>query len=251
MRRSSKYWRVAGVAAVLVGVEAMPAATAGQRIAQYDAGATPAFGPGLGRAQRDENLGTMGPFTTYHGFRIDLAEAQGKVDVASAVKAVQNQIDIVDRAGLSPAMMDAFRAVPIRIAVSFMQGGSHYNGGAEVSLGSLQVGSSKPILLHEYMHVLEYQQFPEGARNPTMRQFFEEAQTQGLYPAESYMMSNPGEYWAMTSSCYLNGTVAREPFTRAEIRERQPDLYKFLQSVFGPRGKNAAEDARSPAAAPG
>ena len=224
----------------------MPAAGAGLRLAEYDGAAAPVFGPGMGRAPRAEELGATGPFVTYRGFLIDTAEAQGNVDVASAVKAAEHQIDIVDKAGLSPAMMDAFRAVPIRIAVSFMQGGSHYNGGAEVSLGSLQVDSDKPILLHEYMHVLEYQQFPDGARNPTMMSFFADAQARGLYPASSYMMTNPGEYWAMTSSCYLNGTVAREPFTRDEIRERQPELYRFLQSIFGPRGRAVNAGAAAP-----
>lgn len=186
-----------------------------------------------------------GSMLTYHGFRIDLGNAQGNVDVKSAVRSVEHQIDIVDRAGLSPGMMATFRSVPIRINVTFMQngGGSHYSGGSEVTLSSLSLDEKRPVLLHEYMHVLEYHDFPGGFQNPEVRAFYDEAQSRGLYPAESYMMSNPVEFFAMATSCYLNGSVAREPFTRDEIRQRQPDLYAYMARLFGPRGRHASVPA--------
>lgn len=199
-------------------------------------------GPGMGQApgmgRRRSSRGPIGPFARYHGFRVDLGEAQGRIDVPSALAEVEHQIDIVDRSGVSASMLAGFRAVPIRISATFA-GGSHYGGGPEVFLGSLRADDDRPVLLHEYMHVLEYRKLPGGFHNATVGGFYGEARAQGLYPAESYMMSNPAEFFAVTASCYLNGTVARDPYTRDAIRERQPDYYAYLSRLFGPRGGTA------------
>ena len=142
-------------------------------------------------------------------------------------------------------MLTRFRSVPIRISVSFFGGGSHCSGGSEVVLGSLQPNDERPVLLHEYMHVLEYRTFPGGFRNPTMLRFYEQAREHGLYPPDSYMMSNPAEFFAVTASCYLHCTVARDPYTRATIQERQPDYFAYLSRLFGPR-LDAASAVPSP-----
>lgn len=238
-------------AAVLFAALGSAAASAGVLSVQYGGpmmeepyGGPPGFGPGMGPGPDGPGYG-MGPqrrrtspFRTYHGFRIDLADAQGVIDVGSALGEVEHQIDIVDRSGIGPSMLAMFRAVPIRVSPFFA--GGHYSGGPEVTLGSLQPGDDRPVLLHEYMHVLEYRSFPGRFRNPTVRGFYEEARAGNLFPAESYMMSNAAEFFAVTASCYLNGTVARDPYTRSAIRQRQPDYYAYLARLFGPRGDSAS-----------
>ncbi len=266
MRRLTGWGTAAALA--LLGCHAAVAAETGVVPVQYDGPAMggpmmggpgydmpPDFGPGMergpfmgpgpygpgrnfrgvGRHRRRADRGPIGPFASYHGFRIDLGEAQGRIDVRSALGEVEHQIDIVDRSGVSPAMLARFRAVPIRISVSFSGGGSHYTGGSEVTLGALQPNDDRPVLLHEYMHVLEYRTFSGGFHNATVGRFYEEARERGLYPQGAYMMSNPAEFFAVTASCYLHGTVARDPYTRAAIRERQPDYYAYLSRLFGPR----------------
>lgn len=248
MRRLTVFWSACRVAGAIsaAGLVVPNAAAAfsdrgrdGLVLAQYD-GPSLAFGPG-GAVRRRER-GPLGPFTSYQGYRIDLGEAQGRIDVPSALAEVDRQIDIVERAGLSPRMLATFRAVPIRISVRFAGGGSHYSGGSEVTLGSLSPGDERPVLLHEYMHVLEYRTFPGGFRNATVDRFYGEASARGLFPPQSYMMSNAAEYFAVTASCYLNGTVARDPYTRDAIRDRQPDYYAYLSRLFGPRGGVARID---------
>ena len=166
--------------------------------------------------------------------------------MSRAIEEVEHQIDIVDRSGVGPSMLARFRAVPIRISASSGVH-SHYSGGSEVVLADLQSGDDRPILLHEYMHVLEYRTMSGRFRNPTIMHYFEEARARGLFPAESYMMSNPAEFFAVTASCYLNGTVARDPYTRAAIRERQPDYYDYLSRLFGAR-LSSAERSPPPSA---
>ncbi|MGI3901188.1 MAG: hypothetical protein ACRYGP_14110 [Janthinobacterium lividum] len=260
---------IMGLAAAVVtlGLQMSMAAEASPILVQYDGpmmdgpgygmppGFDPDMGPGPGMEggpygpgpygggygpRRRESRRSMGPFKTYHGFRIDVGEAQGRANVARALEDVEHQIDIVDRSGVSPSMLARFRAVPIRISES--RGiHSHYSGGSEVVLGDLKSGDDRPILLHEYMHVLEYRTMPGRFHNPTIQHFFEEARARGLFPAEAYMMSNPAEFFAVTASCYLNGTVARDPYTRAAIRERQPDYYDYLMRLFGERLRSAEQ----------
>jgi len=207
----------------------------------YDGGG----GPGAYADQRlnghRHGVRATGSFTRYHGFRIDLSEAQGTIDVPSALAEVEHQIDIVDRAGLSPAMLHTFESFPIHITASFVGRGSHYSGGSEVYLGSLAANDDRPVLLHEYMHVLHFRRMPGGVHNPDVRRFYEEAMARNLYTAGSYMLSNPAEFFAMTASCYLHGTVARPPYDRATIQAQQPEYYNYLAHLFG-RGGTAAVD---------
>lgn len=246
-------------AAVLLAMMASASAGAGVVPVQYGGpmldepyGGPPDVGPGMGPGPYgpEDGMGPprrrMGPFRTYHGFRIDVGEAQGVIDVGSALGEVEHQIDIVDRSGLSPSMLAMFRGVPIRVSPFFA--GGHYSGGPEVTLGSLRPGDDRPVLLHEYMHVLEWNRFPGRFRNPTVSRFYDEARARGLFPSDSYMMSNPWEFFAVTASCYLNGTVGRDPYTRSAIRQRQPDYYAYLAGLFGPRGDSASADPSAIAA---
>ena len=133
-------------------------------------------------------------------------------------------------------MLRTLESFPIRVTASFVGRGSHYSGGSEVYLGSLAPNDDRPVLLHEYMHVLHFRRMPGGVRNPDIRHFYEEALARNLYPAGSYMLSNPAEFFAMTASCYLHGTVARPPYDRATIQAQQPDYYNYLAHLFGRGG---------------
>ena len=93
------------------------------------------------------------------------------------------------------------------------------------------------------MHVVQYRNVPGGFRSPVLRRFYDEALAGGLYPPDAFLMTNPIEFFGVTASCYLNGTIAREPFSRAAIRERQPGYYAFLSRLFGPRGDVAEGSA--------
>ncbi len=207
----------------------------------------PGGGPGSrsGPGQRGGDAFPTGHYVVYHGFKIDVGEAEGRVDVPSALTALDHQIDIVDRSGLSGSLLRTFRSVPIRISVTFTGGGGHYKGGQEVVMSSLAGKDDRPVLLHEYMHVMHYKRFPGGFQNPTIRHFYDEAMARNLYPAGSYMLTNPAEFFAMTASCYLNGTVARPPYERATIRDQQPDYYAYLGQLFG-RAGNASSGDRTP-----
>jgi hypothetical protein len=74
---------------------------------------------------------------------------------------------------------------------------------------------------------------PDGKRNPDILAFYERAREGGFYPAGAYVLKNPSEYFAMTASAYLHGRLAREPFTREELRQKQPVYFGYLNRLFG------------------
>ncbi len=65
--------------------------------------------------------------------------------------------------------------------------------------------------------------------------FYNRAKSPGLYPAGSYMLANGGEYFAMTASVFLHGSAARDPFTRQNLKDKQPLYYNWLEREFGRR----------------
>jgi hypothetical protein len=64
-------------------------------------------------------------------------------------------------------------------------------------------------------------------------QFYHRARdTAGMYPAGSYMLSNVKEYFAMTSSVFLYGLAAGEPYSRATLKSKQPLYFAWLEKQF-------------------
>ena len=109
-------------------------------------------------------------------------------------------------------------------------------GSKSIVLLSQSYSPEKPVILHELMHAYHDQKVPERIpATPTSRKLYHQAQTSGQFPAGVYMLSNPVEYFAMMASVYLHGTAARDPNTRQEIKDKQPDCYQWLLKEFGPR----------------
>ena len=55
----------------------------------------------------------------------------------------------------------------------------------------------------------------------------------GIYPSDAYVVANEREFFAVTASVFLYGKETMEPFTRAKIREKQPEYYNYLVWMFG------------------
>jgi hypothetical protein len=198
-------------------------------------------GPGgQAAAYGDTLLGQGGQMLKYHGFALDLSQVAGTPNVSRSIAAVEHQIDIVNMVGLSAANEKLFRSLPILIS-NRPFGGGHFKGGHEVEVGGFTAADNRPILLHEYMHAYEFYRMPGGFQNPDIVRFYSEAVNNNLYEAGSFMLTNPWEYFAVTSSCYLYGTVARAPYNRDTIRKAQPDYYAYLGRLFG-RGASGSND---------
>lgn len=94
--------------------------------------------------------------------------------------------------------------------------------------------AKEPVMLHEFLHVYHAKLMPYGYDNKGIIGYYAEAQGKGVYPKESYVMRNNREFFAVTASIFLAGKDSEhEPFTRDQLKEKQPNYYKYLVGVFG------------------
>jgi hypothetical protein len=88
----------------------------------------------------------------------------------------------------------------------------------------------RPVLLHELLHAYHDHILPGGFTNPAALSWFKQTTDKQLYPADQYLMTNEKEFFAVTASVFLFGRDGA--FVRANIKEKQPDYYKYLVWLF-------------------
>jgi len=182
---------------------------------------TPEPSPSAVRAQP----GTL----QYRGFTVDTSAiasdpARGQVEAA-----VAHQIDIVADSGVRDDILTFFRAQRITVQPGARDRFSA-RGGIDVDT---RLPPQQPIVLHELLHAYQAFVMPQGRNNPDVRAFYDDARSRGVYPAGSYVLVNPMEFFAVTGSLYLWGHVDRPPGTREALRAAQPRYYAWLGELFG------------------
>ncbi|HEY2445152.1 MAG TPA: hypothetical protein VGI20_05375 [Rhizomicrobium sp.] len=171
----------------------------------------------------------------YRGFAVDLSAARNAPNLSDIESSVHRQIDIVADCGASPATLAFFRAQHISLSANGGDGGGRFNQDSGVQIDAAPEPADEPILLHEMLHAYHARVLPDGFRNPEIAVFYLRAKRTGLYPADAFVLSNRVEFFAITASLYLFGHVDRPPFTRENLRARQPYYYDWLGRQFGVR----------------
>jgi hypothetical protein len=169
------------------------------------------------------------------GFTIDVTEVATAADRDSVIKAVKEQVDMVASVKVPAATQAYFRTVPL--VVQAISGAARYGAGRIViPLHSpVPYDRARPVVLHELCHAYHDAKIADGFNNPTILNFYDQAKQGGKFPADSYMLSNNAEYFAMMASVFLHGSAVREPFGRDSIRVKQPAMYDWLLKEFGQR----------------
>ena len=199
----------------------------------------------------------------YRGFLLDLMEITQREDYPTIVKALHRQIDIVEGVGLSQRVLEAFHSVPIVVdefgcigneslrkppTTTPVVAGACYGARVpgnlandeDISNGVIMrpitlanYSEQRPIVLHELLHFYHAHIFPLGVEDPAIEFHYKVAGT--IYQnGDAYVLRNEREFFAVTASIFLYGNDDQhEPFTRAQLKEKQPDYYKYLVSLFG------------------
>jgi len=174
---------------------------------------------------------------SHKGFTIDVTEVISAAGHDSVIKAVKEQLDLVANAKMPAATRAFFRTVPL--VMQPISGSARYGAGRVViplhSGARAPYDRDHPVLLHELCHAYHDLQIRDGFSNSTILAFHQQAKDSGKFPADSYLLSNNGEYFAMMTSVFLHGSAMREPFGRDSIRVKQPALYDWLVKEFGRR----------------
>ena len=171
----------------------------------------------------------------YKNFTVDYTAIASHTDRDSALAAVRVQLDLVLAAVPSAELRRFFETVPLEIAAT--DGTARYGGGRVVipEHSTAPLDRAHPVLLHELCHAYHQQRLPGGVENADILSLYQQAMHSGRFPMDSYMLSRPGEYFAMMASVYLAGSAAREPYARDSIKLKQPEMYAWLRNEFGPR----------------
>lgn len=172
----------------------------------------------------------------HHGFFINLSRIEGKAGKEAVLVAVKRQIELVERAGLAPEVLEFFRSVPILLMPdSTGTPGLYSKTNKRVGLKFTDLGPDKPILLHELLHAYHDQILADGYENADVQQFYELALRHYRLSKSEYFLSNAREFFAVTASIYLHGRIERAPHDRRTIEAAQPLYWKYLEGLFGKR----------------
>ena len=91
-----------------------------------------------------------------------------------------------------------------------------------------------PVLLHEFLHVYHGKMMPQGFDNLGVRAYHADAVSKQVFSKDEYAMRNHKEFFAVTASIFLAGKESmHEPKTRAQLKEKLPNYYKYLVELFG------------------
>jgi len=111
---------------------------------------------------------------------------------------------------------------------------------ADSGLGLIKLRSTMtkytddPILLHEFLHAFHRRIIPDGFENVGIRAVYADAKSKNVFDKKEYALSNPAEFFAVTASIFLAGKESlHEPKTRAVLKEKMPQYYKYLAGLFG------------------
>jgi hypothetical protein len=172
-----------------------------------------------------------------HGFRVEYAKVI-ESDWQRMQPSLARQFEIVEAAGVPPAVLEFFKTVPIVIVRTLKTGYGHAGmeaGRQIVELKSAKLPTDRPILLHELLHAYHGQKL---GRSPAILQAYEQAVKSGMYPkkyANAHFLENPREYFAVIGSIFLFGEkLDQPPFDCRIAAQRQPEFIAFLEKNFGP-----------------
>ncbi|WP_213774108.1 hypothetical protein [Bradyrhizobium sp. dw_78] len=94
--------------------------------------------------------------------------------------------------------------------------------------------AAEPIVLHEFLHAYHARLMPNGFDNLGIKGFYAYAKSKDLFPKDTYALTNPKEFFAVTASIFLAGQDSvHDPKTRDNLKEKMPDYYKYLVELFG------------------
>lgn len=173
----------------------------------------------------------------YHGFHIDDRQLEAG-QRESFTASIHEQLDVVEKAGVPPAMLAFFKQTRIAVdpAIKGNPGVFRGDGGAgAVFVRPEPFPANKPILLHELLHAYHFNVL--GLRNGAIAAGFDAASAPGIYPPpfhRAHFLENAKEYFAVTGTIYLVGTIQQPPFNCAVLAKNDAAYLAFLAATFGP-----------------
>ncbi len=167
----------------------------------------------------------------YRGWRVDASRTARALPADKTVQAIEAQLDLVARQGLSAGVLARMNAAPIIVVAGAAGDGVIYAHGA-VLLDARRLDPKKPLALFGLLQAYADRGLPGGLANPDVERFRQQALAARVWPKTALMLQSPGDFFAATAAVYLLGTTNREPYARAHLRQTQPAYYQWLADLF-------------------
>ena len=90
--------------------------------------------------------------------------------------------------------------------------------------------AKKPIVLHELLHAFQDQKLANEQAD--IERFFQQSRASATWPADAQMVADAREFFAVTSTVYLFGSIDIPPFTQGRLHEAQPEYWTWLGVLF-------------------
>lgn len=172
----------------------------------------------------------------YHGFHIDDRQLDAGKREAFTI-AITHQLDIVERANVPAAMLAFFKQTRIEVDPAIRGNPGVFR--ADQRPGAVFVrpepfSAEKPILLHELLHAYHFNVL--GLKTAAIIKSFDAASAAGVYPPafhKAHFLENPREYFAVTGTIYLVGTIQQPPFNCTVLSKTDPAYLAYLAETFG------------------
>ena len=172
--------------------------------------------------------------TTYRGWRIDASRAARAQPPAKTLRAIQAQVDLVERLGLKPDTLAFMRAQPIAADGVRAAPGDYaeYVPGRGVLLHARMLDGKKPILLSGLLKAYMAERLPGGAANPEVTALRGQAAARRVWPKTALMLQSNEAFFSLSGAAYLYGAITREPYSRADLKKTEPGCYQWLAGLF-------------------
>lgn len=169
---------------------------------------------------------------TYDGWRVDAAHTARAQRPMKTVKAIEVQIDLIERLSLPKSVLVIMRGTPVIALPGGADDPDGYVRGHGVLLPIRGLNEKRPTLLRLMLYAYADQGLPRGSGNPDAERFRQEAVGKHVWPITAAMLRSGPDYFAMVASAYLTGAITREPYTRADLCKTQPDACQWLAQLF-------------------
>ena len=179
-----------------------------------------------------ENSAAMARLS-YRGFTIDESASQAGANLPAIETTLKHQIDIVADSGAKQEVLNFFRGRKIALKTGLSEDHGLFVPNKGVLIDDVPQPPEQPILLHELLHAYHFLVLPGGFQNSDVLRFYKNAKQGRRYKAKAYVLKNAKEFFAVTASLYLWGKIDRQPYTRENLKERQPHYYVWLGQLFG------------------
>lgn len=170
----------------------------------------------------------------YRGWRVDASRAARLQSPAKTTRAIQAQIDLVERLNLKPDTIAFMRAQPVLADGARAAAGDYaeYVPGRGVLLHARMLDGKKPILLGGLLKAYLAQRVPGGAANPELTALRAQAAARRVWPKTALMLQDNEAFFSLSGSAYLYGAITREPYSRADLKKTEPGCYQWLANLF-------------------